>query len=212
MATSEPTVVIVDDDDDMRRSMVRMITSAGRKVDAYGSPADFLATFRPEECSCLIFDLRMPTMSGLQLFQRLRKSYGYVAPVIFVTGYGDIEGAVRAMRDGAWDFMEKPFSRNRLLDRMNEAIEFDSAMRGKLAERQAIEERIDALTAREREILELIMAGETTKDIAKQLDVSTKTVEGHRAHLFQKMEVNSVAQLSLTMAKLALLHDVATSD
>ena len=206
MATTEPTVVIVDDDDDMRRSMVRMITSVGRKVDAYSSPNEFLAAFHPDDCSCLIFDLRMPNMSGLQLFERMRKTYGYVAPVIFVTGFGDIEGAVRAMRDGAWDFMEKPFSRTHLLDRVNEAIEFDLAMRDNQAERKTIEERIEFLTAREREILDLIMAGETTKDIAKQLGVSTKTVEGHRTNLFQKMDVNSLAQL--TMAKLTVLQKV----
>lgn len=202
---SERTVVIVDDDDDMRRSMERLISSIGRKVRAFGSPAEFLEGFRSDDCSCLILDIRLPGMSGLQLYRRLQ-SNGHVPPVIFVTGYGEIEAAVRAMRDGAWDFMEKPFSRNRLLDRLNEAIEFDRSMRNRRNEIQQIEDRLALLTEREVEILGRIMEGKTTKEIAKQLGVSTKTVEGHRAHLFRKLGVNSLPQLALLMARLSELH------
>jgi two-component system, LuxR family, response regulator FixJ len=210
MVTSDPIITIVEDDDDVRRSMERIVASVGRKVDGYNSPTDFLAAFNPECCGCLILDLRMPVMSGSQLFQRLRELYAYVAPVIFVTGHGDVEEAVRAMRNGAWDFLEKPFSRNRLLDRMNEAIEFDRAMRIKQSERKVIEDRLESLTGREREVLNQVMAGSTTKEIAKHLGLSSKTVEGHRTSLFHKMGANSLPQLSLIMAKLAELQNLAS--
>ena len=151
--------------------------------------------------------MRLPGISGLTLFERLR-SKGYVAPVVFVSGHAEVEVAVKAMQAGAWDFLEKPFSRERILDLINKAIEFDSEARYALAEIDEIENRIASLTPRESEMLVLVMECKSTKEIASQLKVSTKTVEGHRIHLFRKMQVSALPQLALLMARLEKLRTI----
>lgn len=211
MLDNNSTVYVVEDDDDMRLSMIRMITSCGVSVEAFHSPRDFLDSFSPEHHGCLILDLRLPVMSGMQLFEKLR-SDEYHIPVIFVTAHAEVEVSVEAMRRGAWDFMEKPFSRNRLVDRINEAIQFDADQRTKLAERRAVMSRIDSLTDRESDILRHIMAGNSTKETAKELKVSPKTVEGHRGRLYRKLGVSSLPQLSLLMAKFYFMRDSSHGD
>lgn len=209
MTNKSPTVFVVEDDDDMRESIERMVSTIGIAVEVFNSPVDFLEQFDPTDPGCLIFDIRLPSMSGMQLFETLR-SQGHVSPVIFVTAYAETDLCVRAMHRGAWDFMEKPFSRGRLLDCINEAIAFDAARRVELAEREAIDSRIESLTPRESQVLNRMMEGHSTKEMAKLLSVSTKTVEGHRANVFLKMDTGSLPQLSLLMARHSELRNLSS--
>jgi FixJ family two-component response regulator len=163
-------------------------------VRTFGSARSFLEAFSPDQQGCLLVDVHMPEMSGLDLQQQLAAT-GAPIPVILVTGYGDVGKAVQAMRDGAIDFLEKPFDDQLLLDRIAQAMEVDRTRRAELARRRRVGGLYKRLTRREREVLDLIVAGVANKQIATTLSRSEKTIEIHRAHIMKKMEAGSLAEL-----------------
>jgi FixJ family two-component response regulator len=188
------TVFIVDDDDAMRSSLRLLLKSVGLPAVAYPSARDFLAAWNPEQPSCLVLDVRMPGMSGLELQEELNRR-GAIVPVIFITGHGDIPMAVEAMQHGAFDFLQKPFRDQDLIDRIQKAITADAANRAQLLEKERIRARWESLTPREREVLALVTAGKANKVMAGDLGVSQRTVEIHRARVMEKMEAASLAHL-----------------
>jgi len=190
---SKPTVYVVDDDQAIRDSLTWLLESANLPVRTMSSCQEFLEEY-DDGPGCLILDIRMPGMTGLELQEELNRQ-GTTLPVIIITGHGDVPVAVRAMKAGAFDFVEKPFSDDLLLDRVHAAIELDADIRGKQAHHSEIAQRIERLTPREREVMDLVVSGLINKQIAAQLSVSPKTVEVHRAHVMQKMEASSVAEL-----------------
>ena len=194
MQQSEPVVFVVDDDEAMRDALDTLIRSAGLKTALYASADEFLAGYDPEQPGCLVLDVRMPGMNGLELQQTLAEQ-GVNLPVIIITGHGDIPMAVEAMRAGALDFLEKPFREQDLLQRITQAIEQDANLRQEQARRAEIVARVASLTPREREIMDLVVAGKHNKAIASELGLSHKTVEFHRANIMEKTNANSVAEL-----------------
>jgi two-component system, LuxR family, response regulator FixJ len=198
--TPEPVVFVVDDDAAIRRSLRFLIESIGLAVETYQTAEQFLDAYNPDRAGCLILDVRMPGMGGLQLQKELADRHVEL-PIIIVTGYAEVPMAVRALKTGAVDFIEKPFSDQLLLERVREAIESDRHRREARAERDAVSARFARLTAREREVLDGVIAGKANKVIAMELGVGTKTVEAHRAKLMKKLKVDSLADLiRLTMA------------
>jgi two-component system, LuxR family, response regulator FixJ len=194
MKEQPATVCIVDDDEAVRGSLKLLLKSLGLATRAYGSAPEFLAEFDPQRRGCLVLDIRMPGMSGLDLQQELN-ARGALVPIIFMTGHGDVPMAVEALQQGAMDFLQKPFRDQDLLDRIHRAIERDRAGRELLGNRERIRARIDSLTPREREVLKLITDGKANKVIAAELQLSQRTVEIHRGHVMEKMEANSLAHL-----------------
>ena len=188
------TVCIVDDDEAVRGSLKLLLKTLGVPALAYGSAQEFLADFDPQRSGCLVLDIRMPGMSGLDLQQALN-TRGALVPIIFITGHGDVPMAVEAMQQGAMDFLQKPFREQDLVDRINKALEKDRAGREVLGNRARLQARIDTLTPREREVMKLIIAGKANKVIAGDLQLSQRTVEIHRAHVMEKMGANSLAHL-----------------
>jgi two-component system response regulator FixJ len=189
-----PTVFIVDDDDAVRGALRLLLKSVGLAATTLSSAQDFLATYDPQQPGCLILDVRMPGMSGLELQQQLNLR-GAIIPVIFITGHGDIPMAVEAMQQGAFDFLQKPFRDQDLIDRIQRALAKDQTGRAELRERARIKQRLETLTAREREVLELVTSGKPNKIMAADLGVSQRTVEIHRARVMEKMGASSLAQL-----------------
>jgi two-component system, LuxR family, response regulator FixJ len=200
-ATSQPTVFVVDDDEAVRGSLKLLLRSIGLPVIAYPSAQDFLAAYRTEQAGCLILDIRMPGMSGLELQQQLNVR-GAVIPVVFISGHGDIPMAVEAMQHGAFDFLQKPFRDQDLIDRIQKAMERDAASRDQLRQLGRTQEGFDSLTAREREVLGLMVLGKQNKVMAGELGVSQRTVEIHRARVMEKMAARSLAQLVRMMLEL----------
>ncbi|MBX3414310.1 MAG: response regulator transcription factor [Pirellulales bacterium] len=200
MLVDEPTVFVVEDDEDMRQSLERLLGSEGLRVESYAGPQAYLDAFDPARPGCLLLDLRLPGMSGLEMIERLH-GFEPRPPFIVITGHGDVPTAVHAMHDGALDFLEKPVSRQSLLERVHEALATDAQARARHAARRQVEDRLNRLTPREREVLDLMLTGTSTKSIAERLKISTKTVEIHRANVRQKMGVSSVAQLVLMVTK-----------
>ena len=194
--SAEATVCIVDDDPAIRKSLEWLVDSVGLKVRTYASAQDFLDAYDPATPGCVVVDVRMPGMSGLDLQDKLREMDGDV-PVIVVTGYGDVPMAVRAMKSGAVDFLEKPLGEQALLDRIHRAVAQDLENRRSRAEHLAVAERIEQLTRRERQVLNLVVDGMSSKDIAADLAVSLKTIEAHRGKVMKKMQAKSVPQLIL---------------
>jgi FixJ family two-component response regulator len=194
MVSTPPVVYVVDDDDAVRSALKMLVKSVGLAVEGYGSAPDFLAHFDTHRCSCLVLDVRMPGMSGLELQQELNQR-GVIIPVIFITGHGDIPMAVEAMQHGAFDFLQKPFRDQDLIDRIQRALARDATNRLQLQQGDRIREHLAALTPREQEVLGLLVSGKQNKVMAAQLGVSQRTVEIHRARVMEKMEANSVAQL-----------------
>jgi len=194
MSEPPPTVFIVDDDDAVRDSLRLLFKSLGLPTLGFGSADDFLAAYDPDLPGCLVLDVRMPNMSGLEL-QRKLSLRGAMIPVIFISGHGDIPMAVEAMQYGAFDFLQKPFRAQELLDRVQRAIERDAENRAAVHAIETVRERLRALTPREREVLDLVVHGRANKAIAGELGVSQRTVEIHRAHVMEKMEARSLAQL-----------------
>lgn len=192
MATG--TVFVVDDDQAVRKSLEMLFTSVGITARVFAGAQDFLDRYDPEEPGCLVLDVRMPGMSGLEL-QRQLKERGIGIPVIIVTGHGDVPIAVRAMKDGALEFLEKPFSKQMLIDHVQAALQRDAERRRGLQRLSDIDTRIATLTEREREVMELVVAGKLSKQIAAELGISKKTVDVHRARVMHKMEVESLAEL-----------------
>lgn len=192
--TRQPAVFIVDDDDAVRSSLRLLLKSAGLGTVAYASAKEFLDTWQPEQAGCLILDVRMPGMSGLELQAELNRR-GAIIPVVFISGHGDIPMAVEAIQHGAFDFLQKPFGDQDLLNRVQRALAADGENRKLLAQRDLLRERFESLTPREREVLALVTQGKANKVMAGDLGVSQRTVEIHRARVMEKMGANSLAQL-----------------
>jgi two-component system response regulator FixJ len=191
---SQALVFVVDDDEAVRSSTKLLLKSVGLPAVTYSSAQEFLDNYDPLQPGCVVLDVRMPLMSGLEL-QQLLNIRGAIIPVIFITGHGDIPMAVEAMQHGAFDFLQKPFRDQDLLDRVQRALEKDRVNRMQLREKTRIQERRESLTPREREILELMTRGKPNKVMAADLGVSQRTVEIHRARVMEKMGASSLAQL-----------------
>ena len=194
MSNGEATVFIVDDDDAVRDSLEDLVDSVGLKAEIFASAQEFLAAYDPLRAGCLVLDIRMPGMSGLELQERLGERQA-VLPIIFITGHGDIPMAVEAMRRGAVDFIQKPFRDQDLLDRINSALAQGVGRREDMEEQRVIEERIHSLTRRERQVMEMVVEGKANKVIAIDLGLSQRTVEVHRANVMEKMRTKTLADL-----------------
>jgi len=190
----EKTIFVVDDDPAVRDAVSVLVGSAGYRVETFASAEDFLSRRSGDERGCLIVDVRMPGLSGLDMQERLAEG-GSLLPVIFITGYGEVPAAVRAMKNGAVDFLQKPFSDSTLLDRIRDAIRRSEESRESDQESSQIRTRLAALTDREREILDLVVEGQSTKQIAATLNRAEKTVEFHRTNIMRKLDAPNVAAL-----------------
>jgi FixJ family two-component response regulator len=193
-ASRVPLVYVVDDDDALRDALRFLLESAGYAAETYAAAEQFLALPRFQPGSCIILDVRMPGMSGIELQRELARR-GSILPIIFLTAHGDVPMAVSAVKHGAFDFIEKPFEDERLLRLVDEALKLDAVARGRLARRLTAVARLDTLTPREREVLDCVVAGKLNKRTAEELGISIKTVEAHRAKLMQKLHVDSTAEL-----------------
>jgi len=196
-----PVVMVVDDDSGVRNAMRALLKSVGLNSTLYPSAQEFLGAYDPQQPGCLLLDIRMPGMSGMELQQELNLR-GAVVPVIFMSGHADIPMAVEAMQHGAFDFLQKPFRDQDLLDRIQKAIAKDAERRVALGERSRIKTRLESLTEREREVLDLLTTGKQNKQIAQELGVSPRTIEIHRARVMEKMDAQSVAELVRMMLDL----------
>lgn len=192
----EPTVFIVDDDEAYRDSVRELVNSIGLATEAYSSAVEFLESFDPARPGCLVLDVRMARMSGLALQQRLA-AIGARIPIVFISGHGDITMAVKAVKDGAVDFVQKPYREQQLLDAIDEALRRDASLRATppADARAAMPRGIASLTDREREVMSLALKGLSSKLIAKELAISHRTVEQHRSRLLEKLEVSSITEL-----------------
>jgi FixJ family two-component response regulator len=193
-AQSKRTVYVVDDDDAVRDSLAMLFQTAGLRVETFASSAEFLKLEKRDPASCLVLDIRMPGLSGMALQEGLAER-GFTVPIIFITGHGDIPLAVQAVKRGAFDFIEKPFDDYHLLSQVLAALASASDRRRAGVEQAHHEERLAMLSAREREVLDLVLAGKPSRQIAEELFISVKTVEFHRARIMQKLEVRSAAAL-----------------
>ena len=191
---AKPTIYIVDDDDGMRAALTALMTTVGYRPVPFARPSEFLAKYDPGQPGCLVLDVRMPEMSGLEVQQQLNRS-GSLVPVILITGHGDIPMAVQAMKDGAFDFLQKPFRDKELLDRINAALKQDGETRAAVERQADLRARAESLTPREREVMGLVVDGRANKVIAIDLGLSERTVEIHRANVMEKMGARSVAHL-----------------
>ena len=189
-----PTVFVVDDDEAVRNSLRLLLKSVGLVAVALPTAQEFLSKYDPQQPGCLILDVRMPGMSGLELQEQLNVR-GAMIPVIFITGHGDIPMAVEAMQQGAFDFLQKPFRDQDLIDRIQRALSKDQTNREELRQKSLARERLQTLTPREREVLDLVTTGKPNKIMAADLGVSQRTVEIHRARVMEKMHASSLAQL-----------------
>ena len=190
----EPTVYVVDDDESTRELLSWLMKRQGVRVEAYPDARSFLAAYRPDTPGCLVLDLNMPGMSGLDLQQHLNE-LRVLLPVIFVSGRADVPKAVRAVKEGAVDFIEKPFDYRRIVALIEECLKRAAKTRAGLDRARAFAERLSQITQREREVMALVVEGKLNREIAERLEISIKTVEAHRARIMEKLEVNSVAEL-----------------
>jgi len=189
-----PVIYIVDDDDGMRRALDTLLSTVGYKTAVFARPSAFLADFKLDSPGCLVLDIRMPDMSGLEVQQYLNRM-GSMLPVIFITGHGDVPMAVQAMKEGAFEFIQKPFRDQELLDCINHALKLDAENRTAVARRTEVLRRLECLTPRERQVMDLVVEGAANKVIAIDLNLSERTVEIHRAKVMEKMGARSVAHL-----------------
>ncbi|WP_018152647.1 response regulator transcription factor [Leeia oryzae] len=196
--TQTRQIAIVDDDDAIRDALSWLFASRGHQVLTFASAELLLADADPTRFGCLLLDLRMPGLSGQQLFTQL-KAQAYCPPVIFLTGHGDVPMAVQALKQGAMDFIEKPFNDNQLVDLVEKALMQDQTLRQQWVMQHQISERLASLTQRETEVMHLILAGKLNKIIADELNISMKTVEVHRARILDKMGVKSAVELASLM-------------
>jgi len=194
-------VYLVDDDAAIRDALAWLLRSRGIQSRVWASAEAFLADYRDDMKGCLVLDIRMVGMTGTELFDRLL-ALGCVLPVIFLTGNGDVPLAVRALKRGAFDFIEKPFNDNELADRVIEALKHDESRRWRDGEKARIEECLATLTEREREVMTCVLAGKLNKVIADELQIAMRTVEVHRAHIFEKMGVRSAVELAQRLSVL----------
>jgi two-component system, LuxR family, response regulator FixJ len=199
----EPVVYIVDDDDAVRRFVSGLVASVDLHVQAFASAREFLDTYENDRPGCLLLDMRMPGMSGLELQRELSKR-AIKLPVIIITAYGDVPAAVQAMKMGAFDFIEKPFNNQALLDRVQAAVFESTHSGGSRLTKEGVTARFQTLTNRENQVLDLVVAGETNKSIARQLDISPRTVENHRARVMEKTGARSLAELVRMVAILEI--------
>lgn len=191
---AEPTVFIVDDDEAVRDSVKELAASVGLHTETFRSALEFLEAFDAARPACLVLDVRMARMSGLALQEKLEEM-GARIPIVFISGHGDIAMAVNAVKAGAVDFVQKPYHEQQLLDAINAALAKDAALRAAAGNDRGLAERVAALTAREREVMELALKGLSNKVIAKELGISHRTVELHRSRVLEKLGVSSVTEL-----------------
>lgn len=191
---TKPVVYVVDDDASVCKSLERLISSAGLDVNTFGSALDFLSGDRPDRPGCLVLDVKMPGITGLELQEKLA-ALNRSTQIIFITGHGSVPTSVQAMKAGAVDFIEKPFDGNALLDAIWRAIKKDLQNRQRNNEIDTIRKRVDSLTPREREVFELVVTGLLNKQIGYQLGITEKTIKVHRARIMQKMDAQSLAEL-----------------
>jgi FixJ family two-component response regulator len=192
----EQTVFIVDDDAAVRDSIQELVESVGLRAESHSSGQAFLASYQPQRSGCLVLDVRMAGMSGLVLQEKLNE-LGARIPVIIITGHGDVPMAVHALKAGAVDFVQKPYRHQLLLDSINNALTMDTIARRSLDESQNHDRQLATLTKREQEVLDKLLAGNISKQIARELGISTRTVEAHRQNLLRKLGVGSVKELML---------------
>ena len=192
---STPQAYLVDDDEAIRDALAWLLQSRGIACVAYDSAEKFIADWHPEMSGCVVLDMRLSGMSGLDCFDQLRAKNS-ILPVIFLTGHGDVPLAVSTLKKGAFDFFEKPLNDNELATRIEEAMTLDATQRAANATVDSVNSRISRLTTRERQIMELVVAGKYNKVIADELNISMRTVEVHRANLFDKMQVKTAVELA----------------
>jgi FixJ family two-component response regulator len=192
----EQTVFIVDDDAAVRDSIQELVESVGLRAESHSSGQAFLASYQPQRSGCLVLDVRMAGMSGLVLQEKLNE-LGARIPVIIITGHGDVPMAVHALKAGAVDFVQKPYRHQLLLDSINNALTMDTIARRSLDESQNHDRQLATLTKREQEVLDKLLAGNISKQIARELGISTRTVEAHRQNLLRKLGIGSVKELML---------------
>ncbi len=196
---SEPIVHVVDDDDAIRDALAWLLRSRGVAARTWPSAEAFLAGCSDAMRGCIVLDVRMEGMSGVELFDHLL-AHGNRLPVIFLTGHGDVPLAVAALKKGAFDFVEKPFNDNDLVDRIVAAVRHDASEQEKLESEASVAARLAGLTARERQVMERVLAGDYNKTIADALGIAVRTVEVHRARIFEKMGVRSAVELAQLLA------------
>ncbi len=192
--TNESTVFVVDDNPGVRKSLRALLESAGFAVETYASSEEFLVAYDPERRGCLVLDVRLRQGTGLDLQDELRRRQALL-PIIVLTGHGNVPTSVRALKAGAVDFLQKPAPPKLLLERIRAALDADRQVHAATAERAAVTEQLASLTPREREVMELLLAGKTSKEIAAEMNLSVRTIEGHRRMVLSKMNVSSAAQL-----------------
>ena len=190
----QATIFIVDDDEAMLDALRIFLKTEGLTARTYSSAQDFLAEYRPEQSGCLLLDIQMPSITGLELQQTLT-DIGSILPIIFITGHGDVSIAVQAMKAGAFEFLQKPFSDKLLLSCIHEALALDVKNRSQLANKQSVLDRIDKLSPREKQVMHYVSDGKSNKVIAAGLGLSPRTVEIYRSHVMLKMDVNSAIEL-----------------